>query len=77
MRLLDTVLGLGPRTAEAVAAHLDCVVHTIHEAGDHVIVLGRVVHLDADEGVRPLVFHGGGYWSLQPSGVPSTRAGAL
>jgi 3-hydroxy-9,10-secoandrosta-1,3,5(10)-triene-9,17-dione monooxygenase reductase component len=80
----DRFAGLGHRPGatgapvlDAVAAHLDCVVHTVHEAGDHVIVLGRVVHLDADEGVRPLVFHGGGYWSLQPSVVPSPRAGAL
>jgi flavin reductase (DIM6/NTAB) family NADH-FMN oxidoreductase RutF len=49
----------------------------VHEAGDHVLVLGRVVHLDADEGVRPLVVHGGGYVSLQPSVAPSPRAGAL
>jgi 3-hydroxy-9,10-secoandrosta-1,3,5(10)-triene-9,17-dione monooxygenase reductase component len=52
-------------------------VHAVHEAGDHVIVLGRVMHLDADEGVRPLIFHGGAYCRLQSSAVPSPRAGAL
>ena len=49
-----------------MAAHLDCHLDAVHGAGDHVIVLGRVVHLEADEGVRPLVFHGGGYCALQP-----------
>jgi 3-hydroxy-9,10-secoandrosta-1,3,5(10)-triene-9,17-dione monooxygenase reductase component len=67
----------GAPVLDGVAAHLDCELHAVHEAGDHVIVLGRVVHLDADEGVRPLVFHGGDYCGLQSSVVPSARAGAL
>jgi 3-hydroxy-9,10-secoandrosta-1,3,5(10)-triene-9,17-dione monooxygenase reductase component len=62
---------------DGVAAHLDCELHAVHDAGDHVIVLGRVVHLDADEGVRPLVFHGGDYCRLQSSVASSPRAGAL
>jgi 3-hydroxy-9,10-secoandrosta-1,3,5(10)-triene-9,17-dione monooxygenase reductase component len=67
----------GAPVLDGVAAHLDCQLYAVHEAGDHVIVLGRVVHLDADEGVRPLVFHGGDYCGLQSSVVPSARAGAL
>jgi 3-hydroxy-9,10-secoandrosta-1,3,5(10)-triene-9,17-dione monooxygenase reductase component len=67
----------GAPVLDGVAAHLDCELHAVHEGGDHVIVLGRVVHLDADEGVRPLVFHGGDYCGLQSSVVPSPRAGAL
>src|SRR4051812_34500537 len=51
----------GAPVLDGVAAYLDCDLHTVYDAGDHVIVLGRVVHLDADEGVRPLVFHGGDY----------------
>jgi 3-hydroxy-9,10-secoandrosta-1,3,5(10)-triene-9,17-dione monooxygenase reductase component len=80
---IDRFAGLGHRPGvtgapvlDGVAAHLDCELHAVHEAGDHVIVLGRVVHLDADEGVRPLVFHGGDYCGLQ-SADPSPRAGAL
>jgi 3-hydroxy-9,10-secoandrosta-1,3,5(10)-triene-9,17-dione monooxygenase reductase component len=60
-----------------VAASLDCELFAEYHAGDHVIVLGRVVHLDVDEGVRPLVFHGGGYCGLQPSDSSSPRAGVL
>jgi 3-hydroxy-9,10-secoandrosta-1,3,5(10)-triene-9,17-dione monooxygenase reductase component len=80
----DRFAGLGHRPGttgapvlDGVAAHLDCELHDVLDAGDHVIVLGRVVHLDADEGVRPLVFHGGGYCSLQPSPAPFPRAGVL
>jgi 3-hydroxy-9,10-secoandrosta-1,3,5(10)-triene-9,17-dione monooxygenase reductase component len=80
----DRFAGLGHRPGvtgapvlDGVAAHLDCELYAEHEAGDHVIVLGRVVHLDADEGVRPLVFHGGDYCGLQVPVVPSPRAGAL
>jgi len=44
----------------AIAA-LGCITDRIHDAGDHWIVLGRVVSLHrADEG-RPLVFHRGHY----------------
>jgi 3-hydroxy-9,10-secoandrosta-1,3,5(10)-triene-9,17-dione monooxygenase reductase component len=80
---IDRFAGLGHRPGatgapvlDGVAAHLDCELHAVHEAGDHVIVLGRVVHLDADEGVHPLVFHGGDYCGLR-SAAPSPRAGAL
>lgn len=67
----------GAPVLDGVAAHLDCRIHAVHEAGDHVIVLGRVVHLEADEGVPPLVFHGGGYGTLRPSPTPPQRAGTL
>jgi 3-hydroxy-9,10-secoandrosta-1,3,5(10)-triene-9,17-dione monooxygenase reductase component len=66
----------GAPVLDGVAAHLDCELYAVQEAGDHLIVLGRVVHLDADEDVRPLVFHGGGYCSLQPSLATSPGAGA-
>ena len=80
----DRFAGLGHRPGatgapvlDGVAAHLDCELHAVHDAGDHVIVLGHVVHLDADEGVRPLVFHSGDYWGLQSLAASSPRAGAL
>ena len=81
---VDRFAGLGHRPGatgapvlDGVAAHLDCRLHAVHDAGDHVIVLGRVVDLHADDAVRPLVFHGGDYYSLQSADVPSPRAGAL
>ena len=65
----------GSPVLDGVAAHLDCLLQAVLDAGDHVIVLGRVVHLDADEGVRPLVFHGGAYRGLQSVPVPTSGAG--
>jgi hypothetical protein len=44
----------GPRIRAAGACHLEAE----HHAGDHVVV-GRVVHPNVDEAVRPLVCHGG------------------
>jgi len=79
-RFADTSYRLGVTGAPVlpgVVASLDCDVFREYDAGDHVIILGRVVHLDADEGVRPLVFHAGGYCGLQSSDLASSRAGAL
>lgn len=43
------------------AAYLDCEITTVHIAGDHVIVLGRVVAFGCEERRSPLVFHAGRY----------------
>ncbi len=81
---VDRFAGVGHRPGatrapvlDEVAAHLDCERHAVHDTGDHEIVLGRVVHLDADEGIRPVVFHGGDCCTLQSSVPSSPRAGAL
>jgi len=55
----------GAPVLPGVAAHLDCRIEAVHPGGDHAIVVGRVVHLAADEAVLPLVFHGGDYRSLR------------
>jgi 3-hydroxy-9,10-secoandrosta-1,3,5(10)-triene-9,17-dione monooxygenase reductase component len=49
--LLDGVLGF-----------VDCTVHSVHEAGDHYVVLGRVAELGfgADDR-QPLLYYRGGY----------------
>lgn len=52
----------GSPVLAGVLAWVDCRVHAVHEAGDHLIVLGRVVGLGTDEGGRtPLLFYRGGY----------------
>ena len=61
----------GAPVLKGVAAHLDCRRYAAHDGGDHAIIVGSVVHLDADEGIRPLVFHRGGYCVLQPSARPA------
>ena len=59
----------GPSGAPVLAgtlAWIDCTVEAEYEAGDHVIVVGRVRELDvADEG-KPLIFYRGGYGRFEP-----------
>jgi len=52
-----------PRLVEALA-HFECAVDAKHDAGDHIIFVGRVLHFDwAAEG-EPLVYHRGSYRAL-------------
>ena len=39
------------------------------EAGDHVLMIGQVTHLERDAAAEPLVFHGGRFGALAP-GLP-------
>ena len=54
-----------PRLHGALA-WIDCEIHDEYDAGDHVIVMGRVNALDVaeDENHRPLLFFRGGYGGL-------------
>lgn len=45
--------------------HLVCELHAIHDGGDHAIVVGQVVHADAEAG-RPLLYWSRGYRELAP-----------
>ena len=59
----------GPSGAPILAgglAWIDCVVEAEHEAGDHLIVVGRVRELDVGHEGRPLVFYRGGYGRFEP-----------
>ncbi|MCK8784420.1 flavin reductase family protein [Roseomonas sp. NAR14] len=48
---------------EGAIAHFECAPHAVHEAGDHVIVVARVLRFAAcDE--APLIFFGGRYRGL-------------
>jgi len=53
----------GAPVLEGVAAWLDCTVDAVHDAGDHLLVLGRVEALGEGE-ATPLVFHDGRYGPL-------------
>jgi len=54
----------GPRLAGVLAA-LGCAVETIHEGGDHYIVVGRVLALyQREPAAKPLVFNAGRYTAL-------------
>src|SRR3989454_745029 len=61
----------GPRLVSALAA-VGCVVDRRVEAGDHSIVLGRVVALHEDgQHPRPLLFYGGRYRRLTEAEPPT------
>jgi 3-hydroxy-9,10-secoandrosta-1,3,5(10)-triene-9,17-dione monooxygenase reductase component len=57
----------GPALAGAVA-WIECELGDEHDAGDHTIVVGRVVAMEAVSGVDPLVFFAGSYGSFRISG---------
>ncbi len=54
---------------EEALAHFECEVYARHDAGDHIILLGRVTHFEYSEDGRPLLYHRGGYQGLA-SGTP-------
>lgn len=45
-------------------AYIDCRIDAVHEAGDHLIVVGRVVDLGITADASPLLFHRGAYGRL-------------
>ncbi|QBX35690.1 flavin reductase family protein [Paracoccus liaowanqingii] len=47
-------------------ARFDCAQFDMHEAGDHVIILGRVLHALVSEGA-PLAFYGGRVAGIAPA----------
>jgi flavin reductase (DIM6/NTAB) family NADH-FMN oxidoreductase RutF len=46
-------------------ANLDCTVHALHDAGDHILCIGQVESIETRD-VEPLVYYQGGYRELQP-----------
>jgi flavin reductase (DIM6/NTAB) family NADH-FMN oxidoreductase RutF len=53
----------GSPIIDGVLAWIDCEIAAVHEAGDHDIVVGRVLALEADTEApqSPLLFYRGGY----------------
>lgn len=54
----------GSPVLDGALGHVDCTVHAVHEAGDHYIVVGEVVGLEAGVDGSPLLFHRGRYRTL-------------
>lgn len=51
----------GSPLLEGVLGYVDCTVHAVHEAGDHYVVIGRVLDLAATETGDPLLYFQGAY----------------
>ncbi|MBV9315356.1 MAG: flavin reductase [Pseudonocardia sp.] len=56
----------GAPRLDGVAAWIDCEFHSISEAGDHYLVIGRVRELHTPGDRLPLVFFQGGYGRFAP-----------
>lgn len=61
-----TAAASGSPVLDGVHAWVDCRLLAVHQAGDHELVLGRVLDLGTGEG-EPLVFHRGRFGRLVPS----------
>jgi flavin reductase (DIM6/NTAB) family NADH-FMN oxidoreductase RutF len=48
-----------------VLAWVDCSVLGTHEAGDHLIVVGRVLDLGVEQEGKPLLFYRGGFGTFE------------
>ncbi|WP_418956467.1 flavin reductase family protein [Streptomyces tritici] len=59
---LDWTAGAqGAVHVDGALATLDCAVHAVHEAGDHLVVTARVLALDAREDGTPLLYYRSDY----------------
>ena len=56
----------GSPILENAVAWVDCDLEAVHDAGDHLIVLGRVTDLDVERPTLPLLFFQGGYGRFSP-----------
>lgn len=58
----------GAPAIPGVAARFDCTTHAVHDAGDHTIMIGRVLRVTvAGPGDHPLVFAAGRFGQFFPS----------
>jgi len=73
-RGVDKFQGVGWRPSHAtgspvldgVLAWVDARIEAVHQAGDHLIVVGRVVDLGVNREASPLLFYRGGYGRFEP-----------
>ena len=55
----------GAPVLDDVLAWVDCTLEAEHDAGDHVIVVGRVVDLSMEQEGKPLLFYRGGFGTFE------------
>lgn len=71
--------GTGSPVIEGVVAWIDCDIAEVTDAGDHLLVLGRVRQLELEEPRLPLLFFQGGYGRFLPLSLiaPDDAVGSL
>lgn len=67
----------GSPIIDGVVAWVDCELHSVLDAGDHHIVIGRVRELDVEESGLPLLFFQGGYGRFTPLSLAASNAHGL
>ncbi|RCW44554.1 3-hydroxy-9,10-secoandrosta-1,3,5(10)-triene-9,17-dione monooxygenase reductase component [Halopolyspora algeriensis] len=65
----------GAPLLEGVLTWIDCSVETVHDAGDHFVVIGRVRALGEYSDERPLLFYRGAYTGIEREPAPVEPAG--
>jgi flavin reductase (DIM6/NTAB) family NADH-FMN oxidoreductase RutF len=55
---------------DGVLAYIDCEIHAEHPAGDHALVVGKVLDFACRPDVEPLVFFRSSYRRLRPTDRP-------
>ncbi|NYD41701.1 flavin reductase family protein [Nocardioides panaciterrulae] len=55
----------GSPVLDGVLGYVDCTIHAVHEAGDHHIVVGRVLDLGSAEATEPLLYYRGRYTTTE------------
>lgn len=55
----------GSPIVHGALASLECETETTYEAGDHLIIIGRVRSMVSGEAAEPLLFYGGAYRKLE------------
>jgi flavin reductase (DIM6/NTAB) family NADH-FMN oxidoreductase RutF len=55
----------GSPVLDRVAGYLDCILRSVHDAGDHHIFIGEVIDLSFEPATEPLLFHAGRYRYVQ------------
>ena len=56
-----TAMGSGSPRINDCTAWMDCDIETVHQAGDHDVVIGRVREMGIEREEKPLLFFRGGY----------------
>lgn len=62
--IAEETLETGSPVVSGGLAALDCVRHAVHDGGDHIVLVGRVVRLWSRPDGRPLLYFRGGYAEL-------------
>jgi flavin reductase (DIM6/NTAB) family NADH-FMN oxidoreductase RutF/DNA-binding IclR family transcriptional regulator len=65
----------GSPIIDDVVAWIDCDIELVQDAGDHVLVLGRVRALDLESPRLPLLFFQGGYGRFAPFSLAASNTG--